>query len=88
MSQTALEYYKTLPQIVEKLSALKYLHEQSAGLMNRILSIEQMQTTIQTSLKETAELVEGVKSNLGENFKTIEANIKSLDGRLSKLNIK
>ncbi len=88
LSQSALEYYKAIPKVVERLSALKYLHEQSAGLMNRIVAIEQMQTTIQGSLKETDELLGGVKSGMEKNMKTVESNLKSLDERLAKLTTK
>ena len=85
MSEIALEYYKSLPQIVERLNALKYLHEQSAELMNRLTSIETTQATIQTSLQETSGLIEGVKNGLNTNMKTVETNLKSLDERLAKL---
>ena len=70
---------------MEKLNALKYLHEESAGLLNRIVAVEQAQTSIQGSVKETAELIEGVKVGLEGNMKSVEANIKSLDERLKKL---
>jgi len=85
MSEVALEYYKTLPKVIERLSALKYLHEESAGLMNRIIAIEKAQATIQSELKETKELMEGVKSGLGTNMTTVQNNLKSLDERLNKL---
>ena len=85
MSEVALEYYKTLPKVIERLSALKYLHEESAGLMNRIIAIEKAQVTIQSELKETKELMEGVKSGLGTNMTTVQNNLKSLDERLNKL---
>eukprot|EP00831_Metopus_contortus_P020027 TRINITY_DN1875_c0_g1_i15.p1 TRINITY_DN1875_c0_g1~~TRINITY_DN1875_c0_g1_i15.p1 ORF type:complete len:260 (+),score=57.04 TRINITY_DN1875_c0_g1_i15:312-1091(+) len=85
MSEAALKYYHTLPSIVEKLGALKYLHEQSAELINRISSIESMQVTINSSIKEASELLTNVKSGLSSNLKTIEGNLKSLDQRLSKI---
>ena len=85
LSKTALEYYRVLPQIVEKLGALKYLHEQSAGLVNRIADVEQMQTTINTSLKEAGELLDGVKVSMATNLQTLQANLASLDERLHKL---
>eukprot|EP00826_Nyctotherus_ovalis_P033740 TRINITY_DN2748_c0_g1_i19.p1 TRINITY_DN2748_c0_g1~~TRINITY_DN2748_c0_g1_i19.p1 ORF type:complete len:103 (-),score=47.22 TRINITY_DN2748_c0_g1_i19:45-332(-) len=51
MSEGALEYYRMLPKVIERMSAVKYLHEESAGLMNRIIAIEKAQATIQGELK-------------------------------------
>lgn len=85
MSQSALEYYKTLPNIVERLNALKYLHEQSAELMNRIATVEKTQMTIQSAIKEASELVEGVKQGLYKNMEVMQKNLAGMDERLSKL---
>eukprot|EP00826_Nyctotherus_ovalis_P033741 TRINITY_DN2748_c0_g1_i24.p3 TRINITY_DN2748_c0_g1~~TRINITY_DN2748_c0_g1_i24.p3 ORF type:complete len:125 (+),score=52.19 TRINITY_DN2748_c0_g1_i24:1017-1391(+) len=85
MSEGALEYYRMLPKVIERMSAVKYLHEESAGLMNRIIAIEKAQATIQGELKEIKELVNGVRTGLGKNMETMQSNLKGLDDRLSKL---
>ena len=84
LCQSALEYYKTIPTVIERLNALKYLHEQSAELMNRITAVEKMQVTIQGAIKEGTELISGIKTGLGQNIETMEKNLKSLDERLAK----
>lgn len=85
MSESALEYYKSLPKIIERLNTLKYLHEESAGLMNRIIAIEKAQSSMQAELKETKELMTGMKTGLTTNMETVQKNLKSLDERLAKV---
>ena len=88
MCKTALEYYPILPHIVEKMHALKYLYEQSAGIINKINAIEQAQVTIKTSLKEAVDLIIGAKKNFKNNLATIEGNLRVFDERLRKLTTK
>lgn len=85
LSKFALSCYKSLPCIVEKLHGLKYIHEQNASLINRIDFIEKTQDDMEYMMKQARELLENVKEGLDKSVTTLEANIKNLDSRLSKV---
>jgi uncharacterized coiled-coil protein SlyX len=85
MSKFALSCYKSLPCIVEKMNGLKYLHEQNASLVNRVVYIEKTQDDIEYMMKQSKELLEDVKEGLDKNMATLENNLKSLDSRLAKV---
>jgi len=85
MSKFALSCYKSLPSIVEKMNGLKYLHEQSASLINRVVYIEKTQDDIEHMMKQAKELLEDVKEGLDKNIATLENNLKNLDSRLANV---
>ncbi|XP_039602468.1 dynactin subunit 2 isoform X2 [Polypterus senegalus] len=75
----------TLPQVVQRLVALKELHEQAMQFGQLLAHLDTTQQMIKNSLKDNAALLAQVQHTMKENLVAVEDNFASLDTRMKKL---
>ncbi|XP_054723344.1 dynactin subunit 2-A-like [Uloborus diversus] len=79
------ELSTSLPQVVERLVSLKELHEQALQFSKALTQLDTTQQQIANSLKGNEVLLKEVQATFVKNTEMIEANISSLNTRLSAL---
>ncbi|XP_072263490.1 dynactin subunit 2 [Pyxicephalus adspersus] len=75
----------TLPQVVQRLVALKQLHEQAMQFGQLLTHLDTTQQMIANSLKDNKNALAVVQKAMKENLATVEDNFSSIDSRLKKL---
>ncbi|KAL0978894.1 hypothetical protein UPYG_G00177290, partial [Umbra pygmaea] len=75
-----------LPQVVQRLTAVKDLHVQAMQFGQLLTHLDTTQQMINNSLKENGTLLSQVQTTMKENLLTVEENFSSLDQRMKKLN--
>mmetsp|Transcript_57803 Transcript_57803/g.65959 ORF Transcript_57803/g.65959 Transcript_57803/m.65959 type:complete len:385 (-) Transcript_57803:42-1196(-) len=74
-----------VPTIVERLKALKPLHEESAVFSQKVRDLEKQQREISTMVKDNETLSQMIISNFDKNVEIIKNNSKSIKERIEKL---
>ncbi|XP_064647271.1 dynactin subunit 2-like [Lineus longissimus] len=72
----------SVPHILDRLVALKELHEQALQFSQALTHLDTSQQQIDTSLKSHGDMLKQLQSNFQENMTTIQGNCSSLDQRL------
>lgn len=75
----------TLPQVVQRLVALKQLHEQAMQFGQLLTHLDTTQQMIANSLKDNKSALAVVQKAMKENLATVEDNFSSIDSRIKKL---
>lgn len=75
----------TLPQVVQRLVALKQLHEQAMQFGQLLTHLDTTQQMIANSLKDNKNGLAVVQKAMKENLATVEDNFSSIDSRIKKL---
>uniref|UniRef100_A0A8C5N4N2 Dynactin subunit 2 n=1 Tax=Leptobrachium leishanense TaxID=445787 RepID=A0A8C5N4N2_9ANUR len=75
----------TLPQVVQRLMALKQLHEQAMQFGQLLTHLDTTQQMIANSLKDNISALAMVQKAMKENLATVEDNFASITGRIKKL---
>ncbi|XP_068123538.1 dynactin subunit 2 [Hyperolius riggenbachi] len=75
----------TLPQVVQRLVALKQLHEQAMQFGQLITHLDTTQQMIANSLKDNKSALAVVQKAMKENLATVEDNFSTIDSRIKKL---
>ncbi len=73
-----------LPHLVDRLLALRALHERSARVTIQLDQLSEGQENIEALLKEDQELLQLVQSNLKESMSAMDDNIRELKGRVEE----
>ncbi|XP_060578702.1 dynactin subunit 2-like [Ruditapes philippinarum] len=74
-----------LPKVVDRLSALKDLHEQALQFSQALAYLDTTQEEINTSLKSHGDMLKQMEGTMNENISTIKNNCESLDERMKNL---
>ncbi|XP_031423418.1 dynactin subunit 2 isoform X2 [Clupea harengus] len=75
----------SLPQVVQRLIAVKELHEQAMQFGQLLTHLDTTQQMINNSLKDNSTLLTQVQQTMKENLKGVEENFGTLDQRMQKL---
>lgn len=75
----------TLPQVVQRLVALKQLHEQAMQFGQLLTHLDTTQQMIANSLKDNKSALAMVQKAMKENLSTVEDNFATIDSRIKKL---
>ncbi|XP_041944466.1 dynactin subunit 2 isoform X2 [Alosa sapidissima] len=75
----------SLPQVVQRLIAVKELHEQAMQFGQLLTHLDTTQQMINNSLKDNSTLLTQVQQTMKENLKSVEENFSTLDQRMKKL---
>ncbi|KAJ8400768.1 hypothetical protein AAFF_G00391220 [Aldrovandia affinis] len=75
----------TLPQVVQRLIAVKELHEQAMQFGQLLTHLDTTQQMINNSLKDNTTLLSQVQHTMKENLHAVEENSAVLDQRIKKL---
>uniref|UniRef100_A0A8D3D006 Dynactin 2 (p50) n=1 Tax=Scophthalmus maximus TaxID=52904 RepID=A0A8D3D006_SCOMX len=75
----------SIPQVVQRLVAVKELHEQAMQFGQLLTHLDTTQQMINNSLKDNNTLLTQVQQTMKENLGAIEENFGSLDERMKKL---
>lgn len=75
----------SLPQVVQRLIAVKELHEQAMQFGQLLTHLDTTQQMINNSLKDNGTLLTQVQQTMKENLKSVEENFSALDQRMKKL---
>ncbi|XP_063693313.1 dynactin subunit 2-like [Bolinopsis microptera] len=75
----------TLPNIVDRLTALKVLHEQAAQFASNLTTLETTQANVTKNLANQGALVKKVEDNIAENLKQISENCANVNARIDKI---
>ncbi|XP_053311735.1 dynactin subunit 2 [Spea bombifrons] len=75
----------TLPQVVQRLVALKQLHEQAMQFGQLLTHLDTTQQMIANSLKDNTSVLAMVQKTMKDNLATVEDNFASVDSRIKKL---
>lgn len=75
----------SLPQVVQRLIAVKELHEQAMQFGQLLTHLDTTQQMINNSLKDNSTLLTQVQQTMKENLKSVEENFSALDQRMKKL---
>ncbi|KAG7478245.1 hypothetical protein MATL_G00078070 [Megalops atlanticus] len=75
----------TLPQVVQRLMAVKELHEQAMQFGQLLTHLDTTQQMINNSLKDNSTLLAQVQQTMKENLQAVEENFAALDQRMKKL---
>ncbi|XP_036387060.1 dynactin subunit 2 isoform X3 [Megalops cyprinoides] len=75
----------TLPQVVQRLIAVKELHEQAMQFGQLLTHLDTTQQMINNSLKDNSTLLAQVQQTMKENLQAVEENFAALDQRMKKL---
>lgn len=73
----------SLPQVVERLIALKDLHEQALQFSKALTQLDTYQQQISSGLQNNERLLKQLEGNFEKNFSTVLNNIGSLESRMS-----
>uniref|UniRef100_T1J1F4 Dynactin subunit 2 n=1 Tax=Strigamia maritima TaxID=126957 RepID=T1J1F4_STRMM len=75
----------TLPEVVERMVALKGLHEQALQFSKTVTQLDLTQQQIQAAIKDNKKLLKEVQENFSKNMTVIKNNVTNLDSRISEL---
>ncbi|XP_023181202.1 dynactin subunit 2 isoform X2 [Xiphophorus maculatus] len=75
----------SVPQVVQRLVAVKELHEQAMQFGQLLTHLDTTQQTINNSLKDNNTLLTQVQQTMKENLLAIEENFAALDQRMKKI---
>ncbi|KAJ3602198.1 hypothetical protein NHX12_029957 [Muraenolepis orangiensis] len=75
----------SIPQVVQRLVAVKELHEQAMQFGQLLTHLDTTQQMISISVKDNATLLTQVQQTMTENLKAVEENFGTLDDRMKKL---
>ncbi|KAK3556866.1 hypothetical protein QTP70_022367 [Hemibagrus guttatus] len=75
----------SLPQVVQRLIAVKELHEQAMQFGQLLAHLDTTQQMINNSLKDNRTLLTQVQQTMKENLVSVEENFSALDQRMKKL---
>lgn len=75
----------SVPQVVQRLIAVKELHEQAMQFGQLLTHLDTTQQMINNSLKDNNTLLTQVQVTMKENLVAVEENFASLDQRMKKL---
>ncbi|XP_025048483.1 dynactin subunit 2 [Alligator sinensis] len=75
----------TLPQVVQRLCALKDLHEQAMQFGQLLAHLDTTQQLITGSLKDNSALLAQVQKTMKENLVAVEDNFAGIDARIHQL---
>ena len=75
-----------VPQIVERLVALKALHERGADFGRTLTQLETAQAEVKGSLASEKAMLEKMEASFKANTATMETNFKSMEARIEALN--
>lgn len=75
----------SLPQVVQRLIAVKELHEQAMQFGQLLTHLDTTQQMINNSLKDNSTLLTQVQQTMKENLVAVEENFGALDQRMKKL---
>uniref|UniRef100_A0A3Q2QSA8 Dynactin 2 (p50) n=1 Tax=Fundulus heteroclitus TaxID=8078 RepID=A0A3Q2QSA8_FUNHE len=75
----------SVPQVVQRLVAVKELHEQAMQFGQLLTHLDTTQQMINNSLKDNNTLLTQVQQTMKENLVAIEENFAALDQRMKKL---
>uniref|UniRef100_A0AAQ5XUY8 Dynactin subunit 2 n=1 Tax=Amphiprion ocellaris TaxID=80972 RepID=A0AAQ5XUY8_AMPOC len=75
----------SIPQVVQRLVAVKELHEQAMQFGQLLTHLDTTQQMINNSLKDNNTLLTQVQQTMKENLVAIEENFAALDQRMKKL---
>lgn len=76
---------RTLPQVVDRLVAVKDLHQQAMQFAQLLTHLDSTQQMITTTMKDNAMLLTQVRQTMKENMSLVQDNFISLDSRVKKL---
>uniref|UniRef100_A0AAZ3QXY7 Dynactin subunit 2 n=1 Tax=Oncorhynchus tshawytscha TaxID=74940 RepID=A0AAZ3QXY7_ONCTS len=76
----------SLPQVVQRLMAVKELHEQAMQFGQLLTHLDTTQQMINNSLKDNGTLLSQVQTTMKENLLSVEENFAALDQRMKTLN--
>lgn len=71
-----------LPAVVDRLVALRTLHESAAAFRQNLAAIDAEQQTIDSLLRQHSDLLTKVESNVQESAATIKKNLEAIDQRI------
>lgn len=74
-----------LPQVVDRLSALKDLHEQALQFSQALSYLDTSQQEINTSLKSHGDMLKQLEGQMKDNLAVIKNNCDSLDTRIKSI---
>ena len=74
-----------LPEIVEKLECLKYMHEKSGKTGNEINNLKENEKKIKEKLQENKLLLEKVEMSFVTNLKGFFEKMKVLEEKISEI---
>ncbi|XP_062853538.1 dynactin subunit 2 [Trichomycterus rosablanca] len=75
----------SLPQVVQRLIAVKELHEQAMQFGQLLAHLDTTQQMINNALKDNSTLLTQVQQTMKENLVSVEENFAALDQRMKKL---
>ncbi|XP_059426334.1 dynactin subunit 2 isoform X2 [Carassius carassius] len=75
----------SLPQLVQRLLAVRELHEQAMQFGQLLTHLDTTQQMITNSLKDNSTLLTQVQQTMKENLLSVEENFSALDQRMKKL---
>ncbi|XP_034022028.1 dynactin subunit 2 isoform X2 [Thalassophryne amazonica] len=75
----------SVPQVVQRLVAVKDLHEQAMQFGQLLTHLDTTQQMINNSLKDNSTLLTQVQQTMKENLVAVEENFAALDQRMKKL---
>jgi len=75
----------SLPHVVERLTALKELHEQALQFSQSLAHLDTAQQQISGHLAAHGDMLAQVKKTLGENMSGLKGNMENLDSRIKEL---
>ncbi|XP_069111342.1 dynactin subunit 2-A-like [Argopecten irradians] len=76
---------ETLPQVVDRLTALKELHEQALQFSQSLSFLDTAQQEIATSLNTHGDMLKQLQGTFKQNMDVIKTNCASLDSRIKTL---
>ncbi|XP_076161871.1 dynactin subunit 2 [Ptiloglossa arizonensis] len=74
-----------LPQTVNRMLALKTIHQQAAKFNKSLIRLEELQSQITVDLESNKSLLKGVQESFASNLEIIKNNSEALDERIKKL---
>nr|XP_023651225.1 dynactin subunit 2 isoform X1 [Paramormyrops kingsleyae]XP_023651226.1 dynactin subunit 2 isoform X2 [Paramormyrops kingsleyae] len=75
----------SLPQVVQRLVAVRDLHEQAMQFGQLLTHLDTTQQMINNSLKDNSSLLSQVQQTMKDNLKAVEENFATLDQRMKNL---
>uniref|UniRef100_A0A671PL92 Dynactin subunit 2-like n=1 Tax=Sinocyclocheilus anshuiensis TaxID=1608454 RepID=A0A671PL92_9TELE len=75
----------SLPQLLQRLLAIRELHEQAMQFGQLLTHLDTTQQMINNSLKDNSTLLTQVQQTMKENLLAVEENFSALDQRMKKL---
>lgn len=75
----------SLPQVVDRMVALKDLHQQALQFSQALTYLDTAQQEVKASLGNHTEMLKQLQANFKENLESIKSNFSSLDQRIQVL---